>query len=51
MATKTSTFIIPGYEYYEQEGTYVSPTRINKTTLSKIKNRKIGLKALNLFDL
>ncbi len=42
------TFKLPGYEFYESEGTYVSPTEVSKETISRIKSRQIGAKILGL---
>ena len=36
------TFKIPGFEYYEGEGDYVSPDKVSKETLKRIKSRQIG---------
>ncbi len=41
------TFRIP-YEYYNGEGTYVSPAEVSTETIDRIKARKIGAKILGL---
>lgn len=43
------TFQIPTYEYYENEGTYISPEEVDETTIDRIKSRRIGAKILGLW--
>lgn len=38
------TFKIPTYEFYQDEGNYVSPEEIDDVAISRIKSRKIGAK-------
>ncbi len=42
------TFKIPTYEFYENEGTYISPESVDDAALSRLKNRRIGAKILGL---
>ncbi len=51
MAEKLSTYNIPGYQYYEDEMEFVSPAKISKETIQKIKSRNIKLGKASLFNL
>ncbi len=42
------TYQIPTYEYYENEGAYISPEEIDDTAIDRIKSRRIGAKILGL---
>ena len=51
MAEKLSTYNIPGYQYYEDEMEFVSPAKISKETIQRIKKRHIGVSVLDAFSL
>ena len=42
-----NTYKIP-FEYYNGEGTYVSPAEVSEETIDRIKARRIGAKILGL---
>ena len=42
------TYKIPKFEYFQDEGNYVSPAEVSTETIDRIKARKIGNKILGL---
>lgn len=51
MAKNINTFNIPGYQTYQNEADYVSPTNVSKETIQRIKKRHIGVSVLDAFSL
>ena len=39
-------FIIPGYETFKNESTYINPNKVKNVDINRIKRRKIGRIAL-----
>ena len=44
------TFIIPGYQTYQNEADYVPPAKVSKATIQRIKKRHIGASVLDVFS-